>query len=178
MKKLILLFLFLSPTRAFCDQQLKNSLWGIAADRAGINVATLYSMAVQESGMRWEDGTYRPWPWTLNINDGKNIVKKGPRRYQTREEMIIALNQFTTNGVRNIDIGLMQVNLIWHGDKVRNAIDLVDPATNIAVAAEYIKGMKQKDVSRKVSDYHSPTNRERGMRYVNKVKRFEDYFSE
>jgi len=31
---------------------------GSAASYADINVATLYSIAVQESGMRWCDGTF------------------------------------------------------------------------------------------------------------------------
>jgi hypothetical protein len=54
---------------------------GSAASYAGINVATLYSIAVQESGMRWRDGTFRPWPWTLNVNEGKHGIKPGAHEF-------------------------------------------------------------------------------------------------
>jgi len=157
---------------------LENSIWGRAAADAGINVATLYGIAAQESGMRWRDGTFRPWPWTLRVNVAKNGVKAGPRRYANKEAAVLALNEMIKNGVRNVDVGLMQVNFYWHGSKVSNPSQLLDPKTNIAVAASYLRDINQNTVSKTVGNYHSPSNNDRGKQYANHVQKYEKIINE
>lgn len=169
--------LFSSST--YSNPMLQNSVWGSAASYAGINVTTLYSIAVQESGMRWRDGTFRPWPWTLNINEGKNGIKPGARRYANKQAAEQALMHLIRLGIRNVDVGIMQVNLYWHGDKVANDTQLLDPKTNINVAAGYLKDLNTKNnVSKTVADYHAPSNPTRGKAYMNHVKHYEKIINE
>jgi soluble lytic murein transglycosylase-like protein len=152
---------------------LKNSIWDNAAAYAGINVSTLYGIAVQESGMRWRDGSFRPWPWTLNVNKDKNGVKAGARRYADRRTAERALTRLIRLGINNVDVGLMQVNLRWHGDKVHNGLSLLDPLTNIKVAATIIRDVNDSaDLSRTVARYHS-FDPVRGQAYARHVKRYE-----
>ena len=173
-----ILSLFIS-VNAHPSSVLDNSVWGSAASYAGINVATLYGIAVQESGMRWRDGSFRPWPWTLNINESKNGIKAGPRRYANKQAAEQALTQLIRQGIRNVDVGIMQVNLYWHGNKVPNELALLDPKTNITVAASYLKNLRsQNDIRKTVADYHAPSNAVRGNRYANHVKRFEKIINE
>lgn len=178
-KKIIFSFLLFTSGNAYPNGVLENSVWGSAANLAGINVATLYGIAVQESGMRWYDGSFRPWPWTLNVNESKNGIKAGPRRYMNKQAAEQALSQMIRQGVRNVDVGIMQVNLYWHGDKVSNELSLLDPKTNITVAANYLKNLRsEKDVRKTVADYHSPSDAIRGNSYANHVKRFEKIIHE
>jgi hypothetical protein len=180
MKKSISLtiILLLVSGRAHSNPTLENSVWGRAAASAGVNVATLYSIAVQESGMRWRDGTFRPWPWTLNVNKGKNGIKAGPRRYVTQQAAAQALKEMLGKGVTNVDIGLMQVNYYWHSDKVSSPYALLDPKTNITVAAGYLKALNKHNVSKTVADYHAPLNLARGKTYVQHVKHYEKIIHE
>ena len=163
----------LVSSQTHSETLLENSIWGKAASEAGINVSTFYGIAVQESGMNWADGSYRPWPWTLNVNEKKAGVKTGSRRYANRQSAENALQELIVNGIRNVDVGIMQINLYWHGDKVKNQLDLLDPAVNLAVAAKYLKQINQKDVAKLVASYHAPTNPVRGRAYVNRVKHYE-----
>ncbi len=179
MKPILFAISILLSNRVYSNPTLENSFWGSAAVIAGVNVATLYSIAVQESGMRWRDGTFRPWPWTLNVNEAKNGIKSGARRYANRQAAEQALLQMIRKGVRNVDIGLMQVNWYWHGDKVSSASALLDPKTNITVAASYLKVLNtQNNVSQTVADYHAPSNPERGKTYVSQVKHYEKIIHE
>ncbi len=179
MKKIIsIAILLLVSNAAHSTRSLQNSFWGSAANYAGINVATLYSIAVQESGMRWSDGTFRPWPWTLYVNVGKNGVKAGARRYPSKQAAEQALLNLIRQGIRNVDVGLMQVNLYWHGDKVANDLSLLDPRTNITVAARYLKELKaQHNISQTVGRYHSKTEK-KGRPYANHVKKYEKIINE
>jgi len=180
MKKIIFISLLfgLFSNHAYSNS-LQNSLWGSAANYAGINVATLYGIAVQESGMRWQDGTFRPWPWTLYINVSKNGIKAGPKRYASKQAAEQALLNLIRKGIRNVDVGIMQVNLYWHGDKVSNDLALLDPRTNIRVAAGYLKDLNTKNnISKTVGGYHSPSNAERGKAYANHVKKYEKIIHE
>jgi hypothetical protein len=180
MKKLMLITIFwLFSGPGYSNTVLDNSVWGSAARYAGIDVATLYGMAVQESGMRWLDGTFRPWPWTLNVNVGKNGIKSGARRYQSRAAAEKDLMYLITKGIRNIDVGIMQINLYWHGDKVKFDAQLLDPTTNISVAARYLKELNTKNnISKTVGDYHAPSNPERGKDYAVHVKHYEKIIHE
>ena len=179
MKKIILISLWGLLSSPAYSNSLQNSLWGSAASYAGINVATLYGIAVQESGMRWSDGTFRPWPWTLYINVSKNGIKAGARRYANKQDAEQALLNLIRKGIRNVDVGIMQVNLYWHGDKVPNDLALLDPRTNITVAARYLKELNTKNnISKTVGGYHSPSNAERGKTYANHVKKYEKIIHE
>lgn len=179
MKQLFFAISILISSWAHSNPTLENSVWGSAAAYAGVNVATLYSIAVQESGMRWRDGTFRPWPWTLNVNEGKNGIKAGAKRYANKQAAEQALSDMIQKGVRNVDVGLMQVNFYWHGDKVSSASALLDPKTNITVAASYLKDLNtQNNVSQTVADYHAPSNPVRGKKYVSHVKLYEKIINE
>ena len=174
MKKILFFTALMQASRlVYSETVLENSIWGAAAREAGINVSTLYGIAIQESGMHWTDGTYRPWPWTLNVNEKKAGLKTGSRRYANQQAAEEALQELIVSGIRNVDVGIMQINLYWHGDKVKNQLDLLDPAINIAVAVQYLKQLNQKNVVNLVAAYHAPTNPVRGRAYVNHVKHYE-----
>jgi soluble lytic murein transglycosylase-like protein len=113
------------------------------------------------------------------VNVGKSGIKAGPRRYASKFAAEQALAHIIRQGIRNVDVGIMQVNLYWHGDKVANAAQLLDPKTNISVAAHYLKDLNTKNnISKTVADYHAPANAVRGKAYADHVKHYEKIINE
>lgn len=130
--------------------------------------AILYAVALTESGMALKSGRFRAWPWTLNVA-GK------PKRYATRKAAWIAIRYFMRQGVRSIDIGLLQVNWLWNGDKLGNTWAALDPIFNTRTGAKIlqqafaIKG----NWPEAVGHYHSPGKKPgqqyRAKKYSNRV---------
>jgi len=97
----------------------------------------LRSIALTESG-RW-DGSRQEnsaWPWTITA-DGQG------RFFDTKEEAVLEAEILITEGVKNIDIGCMQVNLHYHPSAFETLSQAFDPAANTAYAATYLKAMHQ-----------------------------------
>ena len=128
-----------------------DDIWQNAARDAGVPVAVLHAIAIVESGRTWSDGVRRPWPWTLNS-------VKGPMYFASREQAAQVLLGLIEAGVTNVDIGLMQVNYGYHGRKVRAAVDLLDPSTNLRIASQVLSASKNTvggDVAQAVGAYHA-----------------------
>lgn len=137
--------------------------WAMKAQQIGLeDWRFLYAIALQESKMAFSDGS-RPWPWTINS------PVTGPMRFKSKEEAVSKVREVLEKGVENIDIGLMQINLRWHGQRVNyDVARLFDPSTNISVAAEIlIENMEQVngDYERAVALYHT-RDPVRGAKYA------------
>ena len=124
----------------------------------------LYSIAMVESQLLVAQGTVRPWPWTLNTS-GK------AHRFGTSTETVEAIKKLRNSGVRNIDVGLMQVNMIYHGHRFNSYSEHVNPYTNIDVAATILVAEKIEcgDWWCAVGRYHS-RKKVNSERYINKVR--------
>lgn len=61
--------------------------------------------------------------------------------------------------VRSVDIGLMQINHLFHGRHFTALDDLLDPETNINYAAKYLSQLlkQHKTLEKAVAHYHSGT---------------------
>lgn len=174
-----LLLLAIFPIYGYAEpSSLQHSLWGKAAQVAGIHHNTLYSIALQETGMRWRDHTFRPWPWTINVNKGSANIKAGSYRYPTEEAAVNALTTMLDEGINNIDVGLMQVNIRWNGHRVKDKKLLMKPSVNIMVAAGILKDIHVgNDVRLAVAHYHS-FKAGPGAAYATKVRRYETILDE
>lgn len=145
-----------------------RSAWATAADAHDIDVLTLYAVALQESRTLWTDGTARPWPWTLRT------TRTGAERFPTRETARSALEALLASGERHIDVGLMQVNLAYHGHRVEAPHDLLDPHENILVAAGILREALEDeggDLARALGAYHHGAETARGRAYSAEVRR-------
>ncbi|MEE3317500.1 MAG: transglycosylase SLT domain-containing protein, partial [Pseudomonadota bacterium] len=96
----------------------------------------LPAIARVESGIDMGNGARTAWPWTLN--------EGGQSRYfKTREEALAYLKDAVARGVTNIDVGCMQINYRWHGDKFRTLADMLDPEQNTAYGAMYLSNLNR-----------------------------------
>lgn len=124
----------------------------------------LTAIAKVESG-RWNDKEKQliSWPWVIHAN-GKGHY------FSTKEMAIQAVKDLQAQGVKNIDVGLMQINLLHHPDAFESLDKAFEPKHNIDYAARFLKTLKKNHQSwqKAVSYYHSasPTHH---IPYYNKV---------
>lgn len=79
--------------------------------------------------------------------------------YDSKEDAIAAVQAFQAKGIRSIDVGCMQVNLMFHPDAFPNLQDAFDPAANTAYAVRFLTSLyaQAKDWNLAAAYYHSQT---------------------
>lgn len=117
----------------------------------GIPEKLLSAIALTESGRRVEGGRVA-WPWTINANGVPYVL-------ETKAEAVAKVKLLQSQGVRSIDVGCMQINLLHHPDAFQSLESAFDPETNIAYAANFLKQKMAAQGSWKhaVAHYHSAT---------------------
>ncbi|MFA6229541.1 MAG: hypothetical protein WC617_05105 [Rhodanobacter sp.] len=133
------------------DITSRHSLWAQVGKASGIDPLLLYSVALVESKALYPGGKVAPTPWLFRVND--HLVR-GDRHHVQLE--MAAASQF---GSAVQDVGIMQVYYPMHRDAVRDPLTLLNPRTNITVAAKILRaGMRQThDRVLGVGYYHSHT---------------------
>ncbi|MBK1718612.1 transglycosylase SLT domain-containing protein [Thiocystis violacea] len=122
----------LHPGATTSSAFLRGTFWETVAARYGLDAELLYGVALQESRHGVGAHTSAPWPYTLR-------GPEGPQFHRSRAEAALALQRLTARyRPLAIDVGLMQVNLRWHGDKVANPADLLEARTNLEIAARIL----------------------------------------
>ncbi|EMI7322251.1 transglycosylase SLT domain-containing protein [Vibrio parahaemolyticus] len=111
---------------------LTGTVFEKAAIKHGVEAKLLYSVALAESATGRGDGNISPWPWALRT------LKGGPHYETSLESAKLKLDALLAQHGRNVDVGMMQINLRWHGDKVSSPDELLDPAKNVDVGAGYL----------------------------------------
>lgn len=136
--------LLASPQALLAQVDLKT----IAA-RHGLDPVLLYSVALAESARVVDGAKVAPWPWTIRSS------RYGPRYFSSREMAETHLRELLEAGVKNIDVGLMQINLRYH--KIADPYRLLDPEHNIDLGARILRQALDSTEDRimAVGRYHS-----------------------
>ena len=134
------------------DIRSQHSLWSQIGKASGVDPLLLYSIALVESKALYPDGKVAPTPWLFRVND--RLVRGDRHDVQLA---MAAASQFGGAAVQ--DVGIMQVYYPMHRDAVRDPLTLLNPHTNISVAAKILRdGMRQTpDRVLGVGYYHSHT---------------------
>ncbi|PKU26672.1 murein transglycosylase [Telmatospirillum siberiense] len=101
----------------------------------GIPDRLLHAISLVESG-RWnsESRASFAWPWT--------VMAEGEGRFLPSKAAAIAeVRKLQAAGVRNIDVGCMQVNLLAHPDAFASLDEAFEPATNVGYAGRFLVGL-------------------------------------
>lgn len=157
-------------TAAFGAHAENLDIWDKAAKKTGISKQTIQSICINESGIGFNDGYRRAWPYVLNS-------KYGPMFFHHKEQASEMLSKLISMGVKNVDIGMCQMNMAHQGHRVKSPHDLLDPVTNLETASDYLKELMQRyngNVVDVVAAYHTgslvkPEQQARGVLYVNSV---------
>ena len=117
-----------------------------------------------ESGRRDEvTGVVHPWPWTANA-EGQGYF------YATKADAIAAVSTMQGRGIRSVDVGCGQINLMHHPAAFASLEQAFDPQANAAYAGRFLRELFQQtgDWTKAAAMYHSATP-ELGAEYQHKV---------
>ena len=113
----------------------------------------LASIALLESGRydKVKKASYA-WPWT--------VTAEGQGRYLPSKQAAIAeVKALKARGIKNIDVGCMQINLQHHPNAFSSLEEAFDPAANVAYAGRFLRGLFENTSNwpTAASYYHSQT---------------------
>lgn len=136
------------PTQALCAAETAK------AERAyTIPSQLLDAISLVESGKYDpESRAVLAWPWT--------VMAEGEGRYfPTKAEAVAEVKKLKARGVKNIDVGCMQVNLMYHGQAFASLEEAFEPSANVGYAARFLRGLYQSTNHwpTAASYYHSQT---------------------
>ena len=77
---------------------------------------------------------FMPWPWTVNVEGVGHF-------YETKGDAIEAVRALQSAGVRSIDVGCMQVNLMYHPSAFASLEDAFDPEINANYAERFLRDL-------------------------------------
>ncbi len=120
---------------------------------AGIPEHLLAAIALAESG-RWSPARKATiaWPWTVTAEGRGHFLP-------TKQAALAAVRDLQSRGIRNVDVGCMQVNLHYHPNAFKTLEQALDPAANVAYAARFLASLYRETGSwhTAAGRYHSAT---------------------
>lgn len=141
-----------APAANICEREL-----AAAAARQDVPLGVLYAVGMTETGNK---GSLHPY--ALNIA-GKTVFAK------SQTAALAEFERARKKGIKLIDLGCMQVNHHYHGKNFTSPLAMLDPETNIAYAAKFLKELRQSEGSwtMAVARYHAgPDNDPAQKRYI------------
>ncbi|GAB6053463.1 hypothetical protein JCM17960_22830 [Magnetospira thiophila] len=148
-----------------------NANWQVCARQTaarerqdGVPEHLLTAISLVESGRSRDNGTATTaWPWTINAA-GKGYF------LPSKAAAIAKVRALREEGIESIDVGCMQVNLMYHSEAFKSLEEAFDPAANVAYAAKFLGQLKDRSQSwvEAAGDYHS-ARWQRGTPYRTKV---------
>jgi hypothetical protein len=157
------------PTKsAICAANLETCRQAVHHTERALRLPTgiMQAISLAES-CRWDkfSRSHFAWPWTVMAH-GKG------RFYPSKAAAIAAVRRLQADGLKNIDVGCMQVNLKYHPKAFDSLEDAFDPAINARYASGLFAKLREanKSLIRAVARYHS-TTRARNRPYTKKVVR-------
>jgi hypothetical protein len=112
----------------------------------------LDAIAQVESGRPNAAGHLLPWPWTINA-EGQGAF------FATKAQAIAAVRALQARGVRSIDVGCLQVNLMFHPAAFASLEQAFDPQANAMYAARFLSALhgSADNWMNAIAAYHSQT---------------------
>jgi len=82
-------------------------------------------------------GRIEPWPWAINAaGEGRFL--------DSAEAAIAAVEDLEARGIRSIDVGCFQINLMYHPDAFASLDAAFDPVANANAAAAFLTQLREK----------------------------------
>ena len=147
-----LLLLVASAARADDAVLCRSAISAVEASQR-IPDAFLSAIARVESGRpdKQTNGLVA-WPWTINAEGVGSF-------YATKAEAVDAVRALQARGVRSIDVGCLQVNLLNHPEAFSSLDQAFDPGANASFAGRFLMSLFDKMGSWPLAAaaYHSQT---------------------
>lgn len=158
-RALALMSLFCGPALASeCDAPAR------AAEQAlGIPSDLLAAIGRVETGRPDGFGRLAAWPWSVNaLGRDYALANAG--------EAVALVGSLRAQGVRSIDVGCFQVNLLYHPEAFASLADAFDPTANAGAAGHFLRALRAggSGWEEAVARYHS-ANPDLGLPYLRQV---------
>ena len=152
--RLLLAIMMVNFSFISCYAQGLDELIDKTEQNYSIPSGLLKSIASVESGNK---------PYALNVS-GKTIIAS------SKDEAARIVRLYQDAGITNIDLGLAQINLYWHGKHFSSISEMLEPKHNLEYAAKFLSGLYKKHGSwnKAVRHYHS-ANPQYHIKYSRKV---------
>ncbi len=157
MRMLILAALLAMPSLAWADLPatpfaLCRTASAAAERLTGVPDRLMQTIGTVESRRREPGGAVSAWPWTINAEGVGSF-------FNTKAEAIAAVTALRARGVQSIDVGCMQVNLMYHPAAFASLEEAFDPAANVRYAAKFLGQLfaETGDWNTAAAHYHSKT---------------------
>lgn len=138
-----------------CERQMYQ-----ASTKYNIPVGILYAVGLTETGHK-----NSLQPYAMNI-DGR------PAFITSEAAAVAKFQEATLQGAKLIDLGCMQINHHFHGGAFSSLKAMLDPATNVDYAAQFLRKLRAREGSwtMAVARYHAgPNNDPAQTQYVCQV---------
>jgi hypothetical protein len=124
-----------------------------AQERHAVPAGLLFAIGEVESG-RADPVTHRlvPWPWTVQAQNQSYY-------FATEAEAVAWVQAAQARSILSIDVGCMQINLMYHPAAFQNLDAAFDPASNADYAARFLVSLHAGtgDWQKAAGLYHSQT---------------------
>ena len=111
-----------------CEREMAR-----AARQHGVPLGVLYAVGLSETGRK---GVLNPY--ALNV-DGRTVLATDLRDAVTR------FADEKRKGAKLVDLGCMQINHRYHGEKFVSVEAMFDPARNVDYAARFLKELRARE---------------------------------
>ena len=158
LKKLAVVFLMITTSQLHANQCLKAI--NLIKDQTNVPKLLLLKIAKVESGIGRQK---TPWPWAIQVQ-GMSYY------FRSEKAASIYIKELLALGIKNFDVGCLQINYFWHQDKVRTPQELLIPLKNTSIAAQFLVSLKAQHHSwlKAVAHYHS-SHPQKGLAYAKLV---------
>lgn len=112
----------------------------------------LHAISDVETGRPVRSGPPAPWPWTVGVG-GEGFY------FPDKRSAVAWVEAAQARGVASIDVGCMQVNLMYHPHAFADLASAFDPVRNARYAAGFLVSLHARtgDWDRAIGFYHSQT---------------------
>ncbi len=133
---------------ALCDAAIRG-----AEIHHGLPPGLLFAIGQVESG-RPDSGLHRvePWPWTVQA-EGRGLY------FDTKAQAVQWVREAMARGIASIDVGCLQVNLLYHSHAFDTLEEAFEPSGNADYAARFLLQLHAttRDWVKAAGFYHSQT---------------------
>ncbi|MDR2766296.1 MAG: transglycosylase SLT domain-containing protein [Holosporaceae bacterium] len=139
---------YFSP-HELCESEIIN-----AERKYRIPNRLLMAIGTVESGRSLNSKAKRAWPWTV-CAAGRSYY------FSTKSAAIATVKKLIGRGIKNIDVGCMQVNLLHHSGAFKSLEEAFTPKNNVSYAAKFFMELKNayNSWTHAVGYYHSKVAR-------------------
>jgi hypothetical protein len=142
-----------SSTAAHAEAGCAPAISTAEQANADLPAHILRAIGVVETGRRDPvSGQIDAWPWSVNAAGDSHA-------FASRDQAIAFVRDAQARGIRSIDVGCMQINLMSHPNAFASLEEAFTPEANVRYAAGFLLDLRQRtgDWTTATGDYHSAT---------------------